>query len=293
MEASQRTGTAIIDANQVIPTTGRLLLRKYRGGGAALVGVLFFPRECQIIEGATYPIVITSPPTGSGLAVLTTPLSAAPHEQAVPDGVQDMLETSFWPRSKGPELQAVRARISPLPKRTEVMGVRFLKAFPEDNGWTLVAALQSYSARIMATNYFGHAWIDVRDGALHHIPAPMPAEGEAIDDLLSSYAMWPDVAGVLHSVPIYLSTAREDVLRYRRLLAEVGRGERTLESCAQIVRAELQHVAHTPFDPDYAHFLAELDELDGLHLEAPMTLEALEEQHAKIEEAARRVRRSG
>lgn len=256
------------DANHAIPTTGRLLLREL-SDGAALVGVLFFPREFQIIEGAAYPAVFSN----GTLAVLTKALDAGLPQQAVAAGVPGMLQARIWPRTIPPD----------------VVVVRFLKAFPEDNGWTLVAAIEPHAVPKLATDYAGHGWYEVREGALDPIPAPISAIGMSMGQLLNQFAVWPDVAGVPHSVPAIESTVREDMLRKSRLLAEVGRGERTWKSYSQVVRAELQHVATTLYDPDYARHLAELEALDGLHLDAPMTLEALLQRHAKTREAIRRV----
>lgn len=256
------------DANLAIPTTGRLLLRKL-SDGAVLVGVLFFPREFQIIEGAAYPAVVSN----GTLTVMTTPQDGGLPEQAVAAGVTGMLDACIWPRTTHPE----------------VVAVRFLKAFPEDNGWTLVAAIEPHAVPKLATDPAGHGWYEVREGALEAISAPICAKGMGMGQVLSQFALWPDVAGVPHSVPAIESTVREDMLRNSRLLAEVGRGERTRESYTQVARAELSHVATPFFDPDYARHLAELEALDGLHLAAPMTLEVLLQRHAKTREAIRRV----
>lgn len=245
------------------PLQARLLVRQLREG-AALVGLAFFPKEMCIKEGAAYLLSLRA----GRMEVITQALDDGIPEECAAYGLSGLLNAPVWYRTTHPEF----------------VTVRFVAAFPDQNGWSFAGASTAAIPNVDADSS-GHAWFDVTSGSGHLQPieAPVDAMGMALAQTLTQCAVWPSLDGALYSVPQIEAEWRPDFLRNAKLLASVGRGEMAATDYYQTVRGDrrLRQVASWgEVDRDYCKYLARLETLGGLALMAPSRQDELQAREA-------------
>lgn len=221
------------------PLSGRLLIRQLGCQGACIVGVLNFAQDVQIQEGAMYLLSVRNGHVMAHMHALDEGIDT----NYIFAGVGDLLRCPIW---RGTSTEGVVA-------------VRFFKAFPNTNGWSVFGAGQ-HEFPLQADDA-GHAWIDVDGGQYLAIDDPAPARGEAIGSMLSSFAVWPNAAGKLYSLPSLHSQVRPHFERNSALLASLGRGEISADEYIQTVRNDSDLRETAPYgnpDMEYARFVARM-----------------------------------
>jgi hypothetical protein len=245
------------------PQLARVLVRQLHEG-AALVGLAFFQKEMRIKEGAAYLLSLRA----GRMEVVTQALDDGIPDECAAYGLSGLLNAPVWYRTTHPEF----------------VTVRFIAAFPDQNGWSFAGASAAAIPNINADSS-GHAWLDVAggDGRLQPIDAPVDARGMALAQTLTQCAIWPSLEGALYSLPQIEAEWRPDFLRNARLLASVGRGEMEPADYTQTVRGDrrLQQVASWgEVDRDYCKYLARLEALGGLTAMAPSRQDELQAREA-------------
>ena len=256
------------------PTLARVLVRQLHEG-AAMVGVAFFPKELRIKEGAAYLLSLRA----GRMEVIAEALDDGIPEENAASGLSGLLNAPVWYRNTHPEF----------------VTVRFIAAFPEQNGWSFAGASTAAIPNIDA-DPAGHAWFDVvgSDGRLQPIEAPTDARGMALAQALPQYAVWPSLDGALYSLPQIESDWRGDFLRNTKLLASVGRGEMEANDYYQAIRRDdrLRRVAAWgQVDRDYCEYLALLENRGGLTMMAPSRQDELLQRNKMAAQIVAEMRR--
>ena len=239
---------------------GRLFLRQCpldgKSPGFAIVGVLHFPETVVIEESTPYMAFVGH----AGFQVLE-PLSDRVIErgEAYEDCVSGWLRAPLWCSGWYPE----------------ILVVRFLKAFPDSNGWVAVMATRENPFHDLIFEN-GDAWVDIDGGTSQAIQAPTRTTGESPTGVLRACA-WPDRGGVLHTLPASSSVFRRDLftlqnLVARRTLGEISQEEYDTAVAARPALAQLSRsIGLTRIETDYALFLARLYQAGRLSIEVPQT----------------------
>lgn len=226
------------------PVAGRILVRALRDA-TIVVGVLHFRSDLEIVEGAAYAMRME----GDEVALEAARLDDGVADEFDGTGLGQLATCPVWYRHSAPE----------------TMTVRMVKAFPDSNSWSVVA-VAPHPVAFGQTDDAGHAWFDVHNGHCDQITPVIDAVGTALSQLLTQYPIWPDVAGVLHSVPQIPTAWRESQHRATMLLVQVGRGEINSSDYLDIVRRDprlSRHAARVP-DPEFCRFLAVMERNHGL-----------------------------
>jgi len=229
-----------------------------------MLGVLQFPEDFQVLESAGYVVCLSV----FGLRVYSPPIDTGPPAGTDSWGINASLQSPSWPAFAA---------------RPDLMMVRFIAAFPQQNVWTVYGAsrhLPVYSANGDAN----HAWFDVdKEGQLKEIAAPSEEMvGFSCAQLLTQLCIWPDAQGTLHCLPQHFSRWRPIYLRLSELTARVGEGAVSEKEYYQRVREdpELSQVAPLQLDAPFVKYLARLKAAGGLHLSTPNTAEQLRARKA-------------
>ena len=241
------------------PNAGRFLVR-YPVEGAAIVGIAFFPQSFRIVEGAAYLMSLRD----GHMGVYDQPLDDGIPAEHVAAGASNLLTSHVWYRTG----------------HTLMTTVRFLEAFPEENGWVVVSA-SDVALPLGQQDEAGHAWFDLGGaGELHQVAAPAEARGAAMGQMLTQFPVWPGPGGHCYSLPQIESTWRADFLRNAKLCAQVGRGELDIPGYRAQVRSDKRLLWLVAFDPDreYCRYLAALEAAGGLELDGPRTAQAHEDR---------------
>jgi hypothetical protein len=244
----------------VQPVSGRLLARQLPEATEVLVGVVHLPADFVPKEGALYLAIYAEG------RFYVTPSTI---DDGLPDeiqgfGMENALRANCW-------------------RKTNAVGtltVRFMEAFPEQNGWTLYGA--SNQPIFPPSRYErGHAFFELDNGALNLLPAEENVHGHTMSQLLDSRAIWPDANGVMHSVPTHESAWRPVYHEYAVLRARVGAGEITREELHAAVAANERLSKIREYgNPDMAFydFLAARHAAGDLQPERPMRAEEIEQR---------------
>jgi len=235
---------------------GRIMFRQTGDNATILVGVLTLPAHVHIIEGALYLMVLW----GNRVAIAHQALDDGVPARKGAYGIDGLLHEPLWRSTSAPG----------------TLCVRFIKAFPEDNVWSVFGPSKTPLLPSAAFQR-GHAWCDIVDGAMVPIDAPIDATGKGISSPLTSYAIWPGPAGNFYCMPQAFAEHRPAFLRHRKLLASLGRGEMEQAQYVSAVRADkgLRDIAPygTP-ESEYLQFLVTLDAEGGLTEDAPIECNA-------------------
>jgi hypothetical protein len=238
----------ILPSQRASPASGRLCRRALREG-EAIVGVLHFPCDVDIQEGAAYLLI----QAGSALTMVRQPLELGLPEHLQSYGAGDLLRAPIWRQSNIPG---------------GIM-VRFIAAFPENNGWAVYGA----SNQSPGPDAPDHAWFDVGSpGTANPIDAPLEASGLAMSQLLTS-PVWPDASGAIHSLSQLQSPWRRHYHDYHLLLASAARDE-TIS--AQLEARVAKHPRFAQLNigrinRNYCAYLAELEYRGELVVDGPMS----------------------
>lgn len=254
------------------PISGRLVFRLLPEGYCALTGVLRLPRAFPVLENAGYVAILDD----SGLQI---------NSEILDQGVPAMTE------SYGIEAQ-LRAQIWPVLAHSQKRFlVRFIQGFPEQNIWSVYAALKHQPKALGAAPSDGHWWRDVVDGALTAIAPVAGQAGLTVSQLLTQLCVWPGPEGVLHTMSQHPMKIREAYQTLSVLHAAVGSGKITEDAYWHIVRSSalLCELAPLSLDQTYIKYLAKLEKMGGFAIDAPRTAEANREQSAKTHSVVRTV----
>jgi hypothetical protein len=171
----------------------------------------------------------------------------------------------------------------------ELMKVRFIAAFPEQNMWAVYGASRRLTVRSENARAT-HAWFDVgKTGLLREVAAPAEGNGYACSQLLTTLCVWPNADGILHCLAENPSRWRPVYLRYSELAAQVGEGTISEQEYYWRVRqdAELHHIAPLHLDLEYARFLARMKAEGGLEAIGPMTTDQKQAREARAHRIVR------
>lgn len=244
---------------------GRLLLRHLASGQAALVGCIQVPPSVVLREDACYLLMLTEDRVDIEPVALHASLPADCEGQ----GIEAALCAPIWPVTmKG------------------AVCVRTVAAFPESGIWTVYGAAAMGLPRL-DHHPSGHDWIDIKAGQVVRIPAPVDARGSPMSEMLSGHPVWPNAAGVLHTLPVHSSGWRGEYHRMASMMARFGAGEIAEADLHRQLRedAKLSMIRHLgPVEPEYLRFLAALQRAGHLVPEAPRDADA----HRRHIEAVRR-----
>jgi len=252
----------------ITPLSGRLVFRALQDGYCALTGVLKLPSTFTVFENAGYAAVLDD----SGLKILPQILDQGVPARSQSYGIEAQLRASIWPVMARPEQQFL---------------VRFIEGFPGENIWTVYAALRYPPKALGEAPADGHWWRDVADGALIAI-APIAAQvGLTVSQLLTLLCVWPGPDGALYTMPQHPMKIREGYQTLGVLHAAVGSGKITEKAYWHIVRSSilLCELAPLSLDESYIKYLAKLEKLGGLELDAPRTAKANREQSERASAA--------
>ena len=153
------------------PELGQLHLRKVPQG-FILVGLLHFDPSVEIEEEAAYVAVLDA-----GRVYISRQKVDGPLDRDHAWSVGDVLTQEVW-------RQTTDAR---------ALVVRFIKAFPDDNGWTVFGP----SLHPMPTPN-DHHWWDVGSGGRLTVSDGPDTAGFAIGQVLNSLPLWRNRDGVEH-----------------------------------------------------------------------------------------------
>ena len=251
---------------QHMPLSGRIVVRETGTHESLLLGILHFPAEFLVKETALYLLMVV----GESVYVVDCPIDDGIPEQHQGNGVGYNLTDTIW-------------------RGTSVAGTltaRFLKAFPESNGWVVYGP--SRKQVVPPTQFVeGHAWMDVAHGKLTAIAPPFDARGESVAGILTSHPVWPDANNRVHTLPAMESAWRPVYLRHSLLLASLGAGEISQETFVETVRNDPQlfHIRHLSIDHGYSRYLAKLRELGGISERGVRTVAELERDNALAKQA--------
>jgi len=261
------------------PVSGRLMVRQHEGA-YTILGVLHFD-AAFIAPLVGYGALITE----KRLIVLNDALHPRPSADMKLEGesIDGFVRAPIWAAFPVPP------QFSQGNPTIQGVLVRFIEAWPEKNGWLMMAVLKSKPAFVEYLD-FGHAWFDVEGGALTPIDAPIPAIGKALSQLVSAQIVWPDREGVLHRLCANEAKWRPSYFAQANLFADVGEGRMSLQACReQIEKDGVLSVIHTRhLDINYCTFLAALRSEGGLLEERPIDKAAFLEYRAAVERAFRR-----
>lgn len=246
-------------------SAGRLLLRHFASGQAALVGCIQVPPSVVLREDACYLLMMADDRVDIAPVALEEALPADCEGQ----GIEAALLAPIWPVTmKG------------------AVCVRTVAAFPESGIWTVYGAAANGLPRL-GHDPSGHDWIDINAGLVVRIPAPVDACGSHMSAMLSGHPVWPDAAGVLHTLPVHSSGWRGEYHRMSSLMALCGAGELAESDLHRQLREDgrLSMIRHLgPVESEYLRFLAALQRAGHLVPEAPRDAE----NHRRHMEAVRR-----
>lgn len=242
------------------PASGRILLRR-TAQGSLLAGVLHLPPSLTVQEGSPYRLSVHEGQLVISVAALAE-VKPAVLQEAVPFGADAMLEADIW----HPDDHVGQHT------------VRFLKAF-EPNGWVVLGASAHPLIPVNAAGQMGDVWLDVQDGQiteyalsrLEHRSAASCAR--SIGQVLRSLVAWPNAQGVLHTLPVHVSTYRPHYLRKADLEARLGAGLISEREFMAAVRADpslLQICPPVLPEPRYLEFISVIKNFGGLEIERPL-----------------------
>jgi hypothetical protein len=250
----------------ISPISGRVVLRPLSDGSGSLLGVLQLPTHFPIAESAGYLLFLDS----SGLKVWNPPFDAGPPPEIDGWGINASLKNCNWPA------------FAELP---ELMMVRFIAAFPEQNVWAVYGASRRLTVQ-SESPHATHIWFDVNDqGRFREIAAPAEGNGYSCAQLLTALCVWPNAEGTLHCLAQLPSRWRPVYLRQRELATLVGDGIISEQEYSQRVSRdpELRHIGPLRLEPEYARFLARLGAENGPVAFGPMTAEQKKSREARAQ----------
>lgn len=258
------------------PVSGRLMVRQHEGA-YTILGVLHFD-AAFIAPLVGYGALITE----KRLVVFNDALHPRPSADMKLEGesIDGFVRAPIWASFPVPP-----QFFSGNPNAQGVL-VRFIEAWPEKNGWLMMAVMKSKPAFFTGLN----AWFDVEGGVLAPIDAPIPATGKALSQIVSAQVVWPDQEGVLHRLCANEAKWRPAYFKQANLFADVGEGKMSLQACRErIEKDEVLSVIYTRnLDINYCTFLAALRSEGGLLEERPIDKAAFLEHRAAVERAFRR-----
>lgn len=252
------------------PQSGRFILRTTGSREIALVGVLTLPAGATIVEGACYLLELDR----GRIRLSDAPVLGRSERCIESSGIINLTQP-HWP-----SLQC-----------DGVLPVRSFAAFPETNTWVVYGASNRPVASDLVRDPSGHACIDIQSGAYRGMPMPIAAAGESMQGLLSTHAIWPDAHGTLYALPTHHSEWRHHYRRMAEILARYGRSEITLDAVKAALRADaaLDVIRPHLIDPDYARYLALLQDLGGLDLQCPRDAAALAADELRADRCIRQL----
>lgn len=252
---------------QVFPVAGRIC-RRALADGEALVGLLHFPDDFAVVEGAAYVMMWQ----GGQLSIARAPVDPGLPAQYESYGIGDLLQQQIWRKTATPD----------------AMVVRFVQQFPDSNGWAVYGA----SSHRPPAGALSHSWFDIDlDAGIKSIPAPFEANGMAISQLLTSVPAWPDIDGVPHALSQTQSPWRDHYHRYHQLLVSAARDPEVEAGLQAKIHAD-PHFCHLSIgrvDRAFCAYLAALDDEGMLVKDGPRSEQDFKLREEKSSEIVRGV----
>lgn len=254
--------------NRSYKPQGRVVIRKTGGGETALVGILHFEPEFEIVEGASYLVQMDE----SGLEVFDTVVDPEVPADLAPYYIDYHLLAPIWRKS------ALDGTVM----------VRFIQQWTAANSWLVYGCAAASPVNDAVYSATGHAWLEQDTDGLRAILAPAKEMGLTMAQLASNIPAWPDSKGVLHALCCIPFDWRSDYLAYNKLQVALGRGQMTrAEFKARTLNDDRLHYLVSNPDEEYLKYLVCLDDLGGIQEVTPYSEEQLRERGERSKQAIR------
>lgn len=233
---------------------GRLFTRRLADQATAVVGVIEAPKGVPLIEGALYLI-----DTNQNLARIVRVEDHASLPQTLQgQGIQHALLYPCWPS---------------LTKRTMV-AIRAFALSEAATHWVVYGAARHPLPVTMSEHGTGDVWLQVRDGCLTTIDAPVVTRGEQPAQTLS-HPIWPGPDGECVTAPQHPLTWRQ---HYHRLTLAMARCPNDPTAIAHLKvefrrDAILDAIRPGSIDPHYLRYLAAMDRKGLIQPDRPRTVD--------------------
>lgn len=254
------------NAINFVPTqTGRLFMRHLKEG-RALVGCLSFDPSVAIEEEKAYLLMMKD----GSVFLSDKPVDSQEYSKDYVKSVDDLIKCPIWQKTTS----------------KDALIVRFFKALPEENMWTVFGP-----SNFVSENNKTGEWWDVAHGRLREVAPPVIDYGMTLGQVLNQNAIWPSPSGVMYAIPAVASWSDALFKRLHVLMATAGATEKTLTHAADIVRAapHLEKVTPMNLDKQFCRFLNKMNiHLDEKVKEKPQstnTAADLKEQEDKSRKA--------
>ena len=234
--------------------SGQLMVRPFKDGKSAMVGLVELPPEFVPEEGAAYLMA------WRGTArVHPQKLSDLPREH-IGGGANDWLLAPIWQGTVEPG----------------VTMVRFLREFPEKNVWAVLGAqnqeLCPLVSEILSKEDHPDVWLTVKNGEFTRLKEnPCPDRGQTVGQMLRA-PVWPH-EGDLWSLATLDTQSRKALLKGHQIMLKYGQGLIDKAQCKEELRKDgavwdLCYTSST--EEGYAQFLTKMNEHFPIQEEQPM-----------------------
>lgn len=247
------------------PLSGRMMIRqvapeKNASDPILIIGILHLPADFVPVENASYLLEFNE----GNLHIIAHRLD----ENKAADNIHR------YPQMPIDINSAMHSFDWPVPRPANMMPIRFMKAFPEDNGWTCYGISSRNIFRNFDLDSNGHGWLDIDSGAIQKINAPTSERGKQPSQILRE-PVWPNVDGVLYALATIESSWRETYHQLSLIYASYGEGEITRDEMTAQLKANprLENIRQSWVDQEYCRFLAELKKKGELIEANPISLE--------------------
>lgn len=240
--------------------SGRFMARAAQDNNAFMVGVLRFPSDFIPVESALYLLSTYA----NTVSVSNAPVGDVLADDLQGNGVTNTLTDKCWAGTKLPA----------------TMTVRFIKAFPDENAWTVYGAANQDILPGHGLDKTTGIWCDITKGRWRVIDAPAVTTGLTASLILRNLFVWPNRYGVLHNLPDIESAWRSAYHEHSLLLSCYGKKRLTKTEVQEIVATNSRIAkVYSGIDEQFCAYLAALEALGGINdgVLEPMT--QIEQEH--------------
>lgn len=247
------------------PSSGRVMIRQVApeanfSDPILIIGILHLPSDFVPEENASYLLESDN----GNLQIIPYRLD----ENKVDNNIHRYPEMAIDISS------AMTSSDWPVPRPVNMMPIRFMKAFPDDNGWTCYGISSRNIFKNFDLDSNGHGWFDVDSGHMKKIDSPTTERGKTPSQILAQ-PVWPIADGSLYALATIESSWRPTYHQLSLIYASYGAGEITLGQMTDQVKANprFQSIRHTWDDDEYFRYLAQLKKVGALKEHGPVSLE--------------------